>query len=181
MFRKKIFATILQPYSDTGNSDVERMHLSLLEHIRILKHNNAHFDTKELVIRAIGFYNNTIHSTIGVKPIEFLNCTDINYPEIARKMHVRRERAINRVNSKRGRVPKYNKKDLYIRNSIAMRQKTAKRFLKYIPNHPNKIYLANIKRPLKSFSGDNEAGNHIIHCAVGNATKSAARIRKIET
>ncbi|KAI8116231.1 Retrovirus-related Pol polyprotein from transposon gypsy [Lucilia cuprina] len=57
---QKHFTTV---YSHTGNSDIERKHLSLLKHIRILKRSNENVDVEELVIKAIGFYNGTIHST----------------------------------------------------------------------------------------------------------------------
>lgn len=144
------------PYSHTGNSDIERMHLSLLEHIRILKREDENIDIEELVIRAIGFYNNTIHSTTNMKPMDFLNRSNIDYNKIYEHMKIKKQNAINRLNSNRGKIPNYDNRDLYIKNPGAQRQKTAKRFLKYNANNPNKVDIANIKRPLKTFSGDPE-------------------------
>lgn len=144
------------PNSHTGNSDIERMHLTLLEHIRILKRKNEDIDIEELVIRAIGFYNNTIHSTINMKPIDFLNRSDIDYNKISEYMTDRKQNAINRINSKRKEIPRYDNQDLYVKNPGAQRQKTAKRFIKYNANNPNKIDIANIKRPFKTFTGNRE-------------------------
>lgn len=158
---KNISTHFTTPYSHTGNSDIERMHLSLLEHIRILKRNKENMDTEELVIRAIGFYNETIHSTTGLKPIEFLNRSDLDFSKIAQNMRIKKEKAINRINSKREKVPQYSNKVLYVKNPGAARQKTAKRFLKYNVNNPNKIDLVNIKRPLKTLSGNHEICHHI--------------------
>lgn len=151
---KNIQTRFTTPNSHTGNSDIERMHLSLLEHIRVLKRSNENIDIEELVIRAIGFYNDTIHSATRLKPIDFINRSDIDYQNVAQYMSNRKRKAIERINSKRGEVPQYGNRDLFVKNPEAQRQKTAKRFLKYNANNPNKVDLANIKRPLKNFSGD---------------------------
>lgn len=140
------------PHSHTGNSDIERMHLSLLEHIRILKRQDENVDIEELVIRSIGFYNNSIHSTTNTKPIDFLNRFDIDYTKVAEHMHNKKTNAINRINSKREKISDYDNRDLFMKNPQAQRQKTAKRFIKYSFSNPNKVDLANIKRPLKIFS-----------------------------
>ncbi|KAI8117402.1 Retrovirus-related Pol polyprotein from transposon opus [Lucilia cuprina] len=141
-------------YSHTGNSDIERMHLSLLEHIRILKRSNENVDVEELVVGAIGFYNGTIHSTTNMKPIDLLSRSDIDHRKVARYMGDRKRKAINRVNSRRGKVPNYDNRELYMKNPGAQRQKTAKGFVKCNADNPNKMDLANVKRPLKTFSGN---------------------------
>lgn len=128
------------------------MHLSLLEHIRILKRQDENVDIEELVIRSIGFYNNSIHSTTNTKPIDFLNRFDIDYTKVAEHMHNKKTNAINRINSKREKISDYDNRDLFMKNPQAQRQKTAKRFIKYSFSNPNKVDLANIKRPLKIFS-----------------------------
>lgn len=144
------------PHSHTGNSDIERMHSTLLEHIRILKREDENMDIEELVIRAIGFYNNTIHSTTNMKPIDFLNRSDIDYDKIAEHMSNRKNDAINRLNSKREKIPQYDNRDLFVKNPGAQRQKTAKRFIRYNSSNPNKVDLANIKRPLKTFTDNSQ-------------------------
>jgi len=62
------------PYKKTGNSDIERLHLTLNEHIRLFNADPNNNDTvQEKVLKAIILYNNTIHSTTSVRPIDFLN------------------------------------------------------------------------------------------------------------
>lgn len=56
----------------TGNSDVERLHGTLNEHLRIM---NAAKDNSELndkLYKIISIYNDTIHSTTKLKPIDFI-------------------------------------------------------------------------------------------------------------
>ncbi|KAI8115495.1 hypothetical protein CVS40_12129 [Lucilia cuprina] len=86
-------------------------------------------------------------------------------------MFDRKRKAINKVNSKREKVPYYDYRELYMKKTGAKRQKkTAKRFLKYYANNPNKMNLANIKRPLKTGTS-----------AVLVGPMSAVRIEGIET
>lgn len=59
----------------TSNADIERLHNTINEHIRLLRHDSRNKDEtmEDKMTRIIGFYNNTIHSTTGIKPIDFLN------------------------------------------------------------------------------------------------------------
>ncbi|KAI8121221.1 hypothetical protein CVS40_7625 [Lucilia cuprina] len=93
----------------------------------------------------------------------------------------RKRKAINRVNSKRGKVPSYDNRELYMKNpGGAQRQKTAKRFLKYNANNPNKMDLANIKRPLKTFSGTAMLTILVTYCCFGwPMHESAVRILEV--
>lgn len=62
------------PNHKTGNSDVERLHQTLNEHIRLFKADPNNEDTiHDKVFKSILYYNNSIHSSINAKPIEFLN------------------------------------------------------------------------------------------------------------
>lgn len=51
----------------TSNADVERLHNTMNEHIRLLRHDSdMDIDTvEEKIYKVIMFYNNTIHSTTG--------------------------------------------------------------------------------------------------------------------
>lgn len=59
----------------TSNADIERLHNTINEHIRLLRHDRENKDEsmEDKMIRIIGFYNNTIHSMTGIKPIDFVN------------------------------------------------------------------------------------------------------------
>lgn len=102
---------------------------------------------EELVIGAVGFYNATIHSTTNMKPIDFLNRSDVAHRKITQYMSDKKKKTIDRINLGRGKVPNSDNRELYIKNSGAQRQKISNRFLKYTANNPYKVDLANIKIP----------------------------------
>lgn len=61
-------------YLKTGNADVERLHSTLNEHIRLLNADpNNESDLHGNVFKAITAYNQTLHSTTRHKPIDFIN------------------------------------------------------------------------------------------------------------
>lgn len=146
---RNINAHFTTPNSHTGNSDVERLHSTLLEHIRIIKRSNENMSIEELVIRAIGYYNNSIHSTIGIKPMDFINRSNLDFSKIALQMNSRKQKAIQRLNLTREPVPNYNPDNMYVKNIQGQRHKTAKRYNKYNPIRMKRIDIAQIKRPLK--------------------------------
>ena len=94
------------------------------------------------------FYNNTIHGMTKVRPIDFINKLDLNLKEIKRRMDACKRRAIDRENQKREEV-KIDLKgnNAYIKNPTAVRQKVAKRFIKYHHTKPNKIDISQFRRP----------------------------------
>lgn len=75
------------PNNHSSNADIERFHNTLNEHLRII---NATEREQQLpldddpVIKSLKIYNETIHSTTGRKPIDFLNGTidPKEYPSI---------------------------------------------------------------------------------------------------
>lgn len=89
----------------TSNADIERFHNTLNEHVRILKHDSQReIDTvEEKIFRCVKYYNNTIHSTTGRKPIDFRNGTISReeYPNIREKIIKAKEKAIEKVNRNR--------------------------------------------------------------------------------
>lgn len=92
----------------SSNSDVERLHNTINEHIRILKHDpNRETETvEEKIYKIIMYYNNTIHSTTKRKPVDFRNGT-INqeeYPSIRNSIIKMKENTINKLNETRENV-----------------------------------------------------------------------------
>lgn len=60
------------PYHHESNSPVERLHSTLLEHIRLLKEKDPKADTPTLMSYAVIAYNSTIHSTTNYTPFELI-------------------------------------------------------------------------------------------------------------
>ncbi|KAI8126852.1 Retrovirus-related Pol polyprotein from transposon 17.6 [Lucilia cuprina] len=86
-------------------SDIERLHNTINEHIRLLRHHNRNKDEtmEDKMTRIIGFYNNTIHSTTGIKPIDFLNgkIHEDKYKEIHDLINHKKEKYIQKLNEYR--------------------------------------------------------------------------------
>lgn len=89
----------------TSNADIERLHNTLNEHLRLLRHDEQSKDetTEEKISRIIGFYNNTIHSTTQIKPIDFINgkVHEDKYPEIHDLILKKKNNYINKLNKNR--------------------------------------------------------------------------------
>lgn len=90
-------------YLKTGNADIERLHGTLNEHLRIM---NAAKDTSDLgekVFKALSIYNRTMHSTTKMKPIDFINknLTAEDIRALSDKFHEEKVRRIDYLNRKR--------------------------------------------------------------------------------
>lgn len=89
----------------TSNADIERLHNTINEHIRLLRYNEKNKDEtiEEKMFRIIGFYNNTIHSTTGFKPIDFINgkIPEEKYREIHELIVSKKEKYIEKLNENR--------------------------------------------------------------------------------
>jgi len=89
----------------TSNSDIERLHNTINEHIRILRHDvNKDTDTvEEKILRIIGYYSNTIHSTTNKKPIDFNKGIIKNdeYPNIKERIMEIKEKTCRKQNHTR--------------------------------------------------------------------------------
>lgn len=74
----------------SSNSDVERLHITINEHIRLLRDDpDKEIDTvEEKLNKIITFYNGTIYVTSGCRPSDFINgkITQDNYPLIEGKL-----------------------------------------------------------------------------------------------
>lgn len=89
----------------TSNSDVERFHNTINEHLRLLRHDpNKNTDSVEdKILKIISFYNNSVHSTTGKKPLDFFlgNIKPEEYPAIREKIIKNKEKTINTLNKNR--------------------------------------------------------------------------------
>lgn len=89
----------------TSNADVERLHNTINEHIRLLRHDSERDinTVEEKIYKIITFYNNTIHSTTGRRPIDFYNgqITIREYPEIKSRIVKLKEKYISQLNENR--------------------------------------------------------------------------------
>lgn len=97
----------------SSNSDVERLHNTINEHIRILRHDA---DTvEEKIYKIISFYNNTIHSTTGCRPSDFINWKigRDRYPTIKEKLQNAKQKSINKINHNRENCEVFG--DVYIK------------------------------------------------------------------
>lgn len=92
------------PYSHTGNSDIERFHGTLNEHIRILvarQGNEPEIDATP--IEAITFYNHSIHSSTKKRPIDFKNgaIDSSEYLDVYKNLIENQEKRLTYHNKKR--------------------------------------------------------------------------------
>lgn len=89
----------------TSNADIERLHNTINEHIRLLRHDTENKDEsmEDKMTRIIGFYNNTIHSTTGIKPIDFVNgkIHEDKYTEIRNRLSAKKEKYTRKLNENR--------------------------------------------------------------------------------
>ena len=86
-----------------SNSDVERLHNTINEHLRILKQTSSHIPIEEQMIQINGFYNNTIHSSTNIKPIDFIQgkITEEQYIKIHEELLRKKQNKIDKLNELR--------------------------------------------------------------------------------
>lgn len=94
----------------TGNSDIERFHNTINEHIRLFKAQEA-IDKcpldEDLVTQALRNYNETIHSTTKNRPIDFINgkIPSDQYHIIEERIKLTKQRSIEQSNKNRKEFP----------------------------------------------------------------------------
>lgn len=89
----------------TSNAHIKRLHNTINEHIRLLRHDKENMDEsmEDKIMRIIGFYNNTIHGTTGIRPIDFVNgkVHEDRYTEIRDLINVKKKKYIQKLNENR--------------------------------------------------------------------------------
>lgn len=87
----------------TGNSDVERLHGTLNEHLRILEAENSKDELDDKLFKIVNAYNNTIHSTTKLRPIDFIknNLTFDDIEALSLKFQNNKITKLNELNKKR--------------------------------------------------------------------------------
>lgn len=104
------------PNTHTGNSDIERFHLTLNEHVRLFKLENRdmNVDNKTLVYRSVQIYNDSIHSTTGYRPNDLLhNRVDKSvWRTLHDTVHNKKIARIDKINESRKKCHEYNEREL---------------------------------------------------------------------
>lgn len=153
------------PYKKTGNSDVERLHLTLNEHMRLYNADPNNFDTiQENVYKAIVCYNNTIHSTTNIRPIDLFN--NILCHEDISKLSEKLVRNKQTLNAKQDNINESNFSNIFVKNNQVGKSnpkyKEISNYTQYgnylINNKDNKrkIYKDQVKRKYKYQNEDCE-------------------------
>lgn len=138
---------LVKPNNHTGNADVERLHSTISEKIRVLTVENRHMNIKEKMSKSIEYYNNSFHSVIGEKPInvEYGKCDKV---KIHGTMKSYKQKRIERRNETREDYQ--DQRNIgYIKNYRALRHKEQPKFRR---SELQNIHSSNIKRP-KKFEG----------------------------
>lgn len=87
----------------TGNTDIERLHSTLNEHLRVLeqvKNENQEIIPTDHVPRAVRVYNNTIHLTTRQKPIDAHSDSSI-WETVFKCIEEKKEKVIGKLNKDR--------------------------------------------------------------------------------
>lgn len=155
----------------TGNADIERVHNTILEHIKILTQKDSKMNIIEKMNKATEFYNNTIHSSTKEKPINILYNKGKSKEEIYSHNKQLKENVINKLNSKRKDIlpNEYPYPSGYIKNYQAERRKELPNYYKakiynknkeiFNKHNNNKIHPNRIKRHYKYFTGPSNVDN----------------------
>lgn len=109
---------ITTPYHKTGNSDIERFHQTLNEHIRTFAADDNNKDSlRNKVLKAVTIYNKTIHSSTKKRPVDFTNgtITSQDYPKIIETINNNKERYINKHNKNKTDIDLTNTNHAYLK------------------------------------------------------------------
>lgn len=128
--QENIEAHFTSPRSHTGNSPIERLHGTLNEHLRILEAEKSKLSPLEKVLFSAEKYNNTIHSVIQEKPIDFLNNKITNLEIIKERLEKSKNKIIGKLNENRKEFIPENKDEIFIENPNAARYKHVNKYVK---------------------------------------------------
>lgn len=144
---------LVKSNNHTGNSDIERLHSTLSERIRVLGLTCKDLNIKEKISKAIEYYNNSYHSTTKEKPINIQEgrCSKT---KIFQNLSKEKDRYITKRNQNRENYEE-NRTEGYIKNYKSLRHKEVPKFIK---TKLENVHKANIKRKNK-FSGELDIEN----------------------
>lgn len=158
----KIELHLTTTYNKTGNADVERLHSTLNEHVRIFNADAKNVDDlKGKVFKAVISYNNTIHSTTRIRPIDFINnlLSEQDLNTFSEKLHKGKEGKIKALNNKNNRTNDQNFENNYIKNyRVSKSQPKYKKINNFQRegdhlisknNNFKKVYKTQVKRKFK--------------------------------
>lgn len=115
------------PGNKTGNSDIERFHSTLNEHLRLMECSNTDIDLDDKMLQILMIYNRTLHTTTKLRPIDFLikNFDKETIHNLKLKFEAEKEARIAKLNTNRS-------KDISnLHNSIVKNRNIAKNCPKF--------------------------------------------------
>lgn len=165
------------PHTPNDNGNIERFHLTLLEHLRILKLQRKNESVTNLIPYAILAYNSSVHSFTKCRPYDLINGHfdprdpfDINLTKHLLQQYMQHHRDQMRIayelinetslanrtslieNRNKGREPEIQyvpDQQVFVSNPFASRQKLAPRYIqdKVLANLPIHIYTSKKRNP----------------------------------
>lgn len=160
--QEDILVHFTSPRSHTGNSDIERVHGTINEHLRILEAKKSKLSPIEKVLFACETYNNTIHSTTQEKPSSFVNNKVEKLHIVRDRMLHKKYKTIENLNRDRVDIKLENNDETLVRNPDAERHKHLPKYVKLKTKLNNKkltdtrnrnVHISRIKRKYKFFPG----------------------------
>lgn len=166
------------PHCPSSNGNIERLHLTLLEHLRVLRLRNKNDPVTNLMPYAIIGYNSSVHSFTKCRPYDIINGhfdprdpLEIDIMKHLMQQYVRTHREQmqivystineftlkdrvanieNRNKTREQEVEFQPNQEVFISNPLANRQKLAPRYIqdKVLTNLPIHIYTSRKKDPI---------------------------------
>lgn len=133
-----------KPNNHTGNADIERLHNTISEKLRVFTTEKSELTTKEKIYKCVGWYNNSIHSTTKFKPID-ISEGRVDKEKVKTNMQSIKDKAIDKLNKNR-EVYNEEREEGLVKNYKALRHKEEPRYRKLKLHN---VHPSNIKRPLK--------------------------------
>lgn len=143
---------LTKPNSHTGNADIEKLHSTLNEQIRIMEISPQFKELRmrDKCFKAIEFYNHSIHSVTKERPIDFITGNlKTNKQTIQRRLEEDKKNRIEKLNEDRQSEQNRNENRVLIKNYKALRHKHEPKY-KYANNQ--NLHPVNIKRKYKFVS-----------------------------
>lgn len=150
---EKIELHLVKSNNHTGNADIERLHNTISERIRVLGIESKQMSIIEKMSKAIEWYNNSHHSVTKERPIDIQE-GKCDKQAIHERLHTEKVRYINKRNRNREQYTE-NRTEGYIKNYKSLRHKEEPKFTK---QKLENVHLTNIKRKNK-FSGIQNTAN----------------------